>query len=332
MYKNKKAICICGVLFCILILNFFVCLRDKKYVSCSSKEKTYYLGGETIGIKLLASSVLVVGVERPDDKIQVGDIILKVNDQEIDTDSKLQEFVRKGEELRFKILRKGEEIETNILPEFNNQNNMYKLGLWVKDSSAGVGTISFYTDDKRFVALGHAITETDENLILPITAGGITKTNIYGIRKGSAKLPGELKGTISNDTIGEIFYNTQNGIFGVMENNEYLDNEKIEIGQKEKITLGDAKIYATIDGESKNEYDIRIDKVYLNASGNKNIAITITDEELIEKTGGIVQGMSGAPIVQDGKLIGVVTHVLLDNPLCGYGTFIENMIEDMEKM
>lgn len=334
IFKDKRKIALI-LLITVLVIGIITGsiykIRLNSYISCVSRPNEYYLGGEVVGIKLLASGVLVVGVDRKDSEINVGDIILKVNNESIETDSKLQEFVSKGENLELLVLRNNQEININVLPILNEETNMYRLGLWVKDSSAGVGTITFYTEDRKFAALGHAITETNENYILPITSGGITKTSIYGIRKGVSKIPGELKGIISNNAIGEIFYNTENGIFGTMEKDDYLLNEKVKIADKEDIEVGNAKIYATIDENSKKAYDIKIEKVYLNSSGNKNIAIRVTDKELIEKTGGIVQGMSGAPIVQNGKLIGVVTHVLLDDPLSGYATFIENLVEDLEK-
>lgn len=334
IFKDKKRMILLTFLIAIVIISIGIGIYKfsrSKYISCASFPKEYYLGGEVVGIKLLASGVLVVGVDRQDDLISVGDIILKANGESIDTDSRLQELVVKGESLELLVLRNGTEVNISVNPTYNEDTKMYRLGLWVKDSSAGVGTITFYTDDNKFAALGHAITETNENYILPITSGGITKTNIYGIRKGVAKVPGELKGIISNNAIGEIFYNTQNGIFGLMENLDYSLNEKIQLGDKEDVEIGDAKLYATIDENSKKAYDIKIEKVYLNSTGNKNIAIRVTDKELIEKTGGIVQGMSGAPIVQNGKIIGAVTHVLLDDPLSGYATFIEKLVEDLEK-
>ena len=208
------------------------------------------------------------------------------------------------------------------------------MGLWVKDSSAGVGTVTFYEKDTlKFAALGHAITETSNQNILPITTGGITKTEIYMIKKGIAKIPGELKGTLTNDTLGQIYTNSQNGIFGYIEDKDKFQNQEvIEISTKEEIENKEAYIYVTLDDNVKRKYKIEIEKVYLNSTDNKNIAIRIADDELISKTGGIVQGMSGAPIVQNGKLIGCITHVLLDDPLRGYGAFIENMIKDMENI
>ncbi len=334
---NKKSILICifsSVIATVLIATGIFLSNTHETVECAIKEKEYYLGGEAVGIKLLASGVLIMGVERTDTELQVGDVILEVNGCKIETDAELEEYVALGEKLSLTISRDNKTKIVEITPNYNENNQKYRLGLWVKDSSAGVGTVTFYEKDtSRFAALGHAITETTNQYILPITTGGITKTDIYMIKKGIPKIPGELKGTITNDTIGQIYCNTQNGIFGKVEDRElFSDNITIELGRKEDIELKEAYIYATLDDNIKKKYSIEIEKVFLNSTGNKNIAIKITDEELLKKTGGIVQGMSGAPIVQNGKLIGAITHVFLEDPQRGYGAFIENMIEDMNKI
>lgn len=338
MYNKKKRILIAvGVILLIAFLGsgvYWLLDSKEKAIACSVKEKEYYVGGEAVGIKLLASGVLVMGVEREELPLEIGDIILEVNGLKIETDAELEEYASLGQAMELTVSRNNEILKFNIEPKLNESTSTYRIGLWVKDSSAGVGTVTFYEKDTgRFAALGHAITETANQYILPITTGGITKTEIYMIKKGVAKIPGELKGMITNETIGQIYCNTENGIFGHMENKElYESNETIELGRKEDIELKEAYIYATLDNNVKKKYSIEIEKVYLNSEGNKNIAIKITDEELISKTGGIVQGMSGAPIIQDGKLIGAITHVFLDDPQRGYGAFIENMIEDMNSL
>lgn len=338
MYNKKKRIFIALVIILLVIVIcsgiYWILYAKEKSIECLGKEKEYCIGGEVVGIKLLTSGVLVMGVEREELPLEIGDIILEVNGSKIETDAELEEYASLGKSMELTVLRNEEKLKFTIEPKLNESNNAYRIGLWVKDSSAGVGTITFYEKDTgRFAALGHAITETANQYILPITTGGITKTEIYMIKKGVSKIPGELKGIITNDTIGQIYCNTENGIFGHFENKElYNSNETIQLGKKEDIELKEAYIYATLDDNVKKRYSIEIEKIYLNSEGNKNIAIKITDEELIAKTGGIVQGMSGAPIVQDGKLIGAITHVFLDDPQRGYGAFIENMIEDMNSL
>lgn len=334
--ENKKYIIIFAsictfILAVLLIYNKTV----KNYlVECSADNKEYILGGELVGIKLLASGVLVMGVDRDDNLIEVGDIILSANSQKIETDAALEEIAQKGDKIILKVQRNTDIFEVEITPSYNENSNKYRLGLWVKDSSAGIGTITFYEKDTNyFAALGHAITETSLNFVLPITTGGITKTEILNIKKGNPKNPGELKGTITNDTIGQIFLNTPNGIFGEITDNSFItDKSIIKIGKKDNIKLGKAYICATIDENGKKLYEVEIEKIYLNSQGNKNISIRITDNEVIEKTGGIIQGMSGAPLIQDNELIGAITHVFLDDPTRGYACFIENMIKDVSQI
>lgn len=315
-------------------LNVIYAMENKVIEKTENME--FVLGGEAAGIKLLATGVLVMGVDRLDSTLQIGDIILEVNGNKIETNLELLEYARKseGNKLNLKVNRNNENLQLNLTPVLDEISNEYKLGLWVKDSSAGVGTITFYEKNSgKFASLGHGVTETSENYILPITSGAITKTKIYSIAKGEIQLPGELKGSITSDIIGDIGLNTEKGIYGYIYNIKSLKKEEtIEIQTKSKIKEGKAYIYCTLDDNKKKEYEIEIQKVILNSTGNKNMIIKITDEKLLEKTGGIIQGMSGSPIVQDGKLVGAVTHVFLNDPTKGYAVFIENMVTDMCSM
>lgn len=341
--KKKNIILSTIVIFLLILvylfLNFNTILLaynlDKK-VEENVNNMKIVLGGEAVGIKLLATGVLVMGIDREDTNLQVGDVILKVNEQKIESNVELLSYAKasQGKELTLQVSRKEEIFSTNILPIKDEISGEYKLGLWVKDSSAGVGTITFYDkNSSRFVALGHGVTETKENYILPINSGGITYTNIYSIKKGIAKVPGELKGTITNNVIGNIHLNTERGIYGnLIDITMMKEKEEIEVLPKTHIEEGDASIYCTLDDNKVKEYQINIQKVLLNSDGNKNMIIQITDEELLNKTGGIVQGMSGSPIVQNGKLIGAVTHVFLNDPTRGYGVFAENLINEMGEL
>lgn len=332
-------VCIVVLVLAYITINFkelnSIYAMEKKVINQTANME-FALGGEAAGIKLLATGVLVMGIDREDCPLQIGDIILEVNNNKIETNLELLQYAKKseGKDLLLKVNRQESEIEISIKPELDEISNEYKLGLWVKDSSAGVGTITFYEKNTgKFASLGHGVTETNENYILPITTGAITKTKIYSITKGQVKLPGELKGSITSDIIGDIGLNTEKGIYGYIYDVESIETkETIEVLPKTKIKEKEAYIYCTLDNNEKKAYKIEIQKVILNSTGNKNMIIKIVDEELLEKTGGIVQGMSGSPIVQDGKLVGAVTHVFLNDPTKGYGVFIENMIDDMCSM
>lgn len=216
--------------------------------------------------------------------------------------------------------------------------NEYKLGLWVRDSATGVGTISFYEpSSKKFAALGHGISDVDTGELLNIETGQIVTSNIVNVTKGKKGIPGEIKGSISNGTlIGHVNENTNFGIFGDVEDITTLTYDKykdgIEIAVRDEIKLGEATILSTVEGNKTEEYKIEITEINLdNNTNNKSMQVKITDEKLIEKTGGIICGMSGSPIIQNGKLIGALTNVLVSDPQIGYGVFSDIMIKKMMK-
>ena len=299
----------------------------------------FVLGGEACGIKLLANGVLVVDVDNSKSGVEVGDIIVKVDDIPVDTNNEIIEYVNKVDIIRknkvvLALIRDNTSITKEVELVYNKVDNVYELGLWVKDSSAGVGMVTFYElTTNSFAALGHGITETKNNVILPILSGAIVKAKINSINKAEVKFPGDLRATIYKEVLGQIRKNTVNGLYGELEKSENFTEKKelIEVASKNEIKVGKAYIYCTLNNEVE-KFGIEIDNVLLDSTGNKNMIIKITDENLIKRTGGIVQGMSGSPIVQDGKLVGAVTHVFLNNPQKGYGVFIENMIEDMKSI
>ena len=313
-----------------VICIFVYSLAIYSAITVTNNEELVYLGGDAIGIKLLATGVLVVDVDRNDVDIKVSDVILKVNGNKIETNKELLNYGREGKELELEIDRKGKIIYTKIIPKLDKDLNEYKLGLYVKDSSAGVGTLSFYTNE-RFAALGHGITETKENIVLPIDSGAITRTSILSIKKGLVNDPGYIKGTITNDIYGDIYLNTSRGIYGKVKL-DLMEKDKTSyaIASKKEVKTGKALVYVTLDDMKKKEYEIVIDKI-IQSEETKNMIIRIKDKELLNITGGIIQGMSGSPIIQNGKIVGVVTHVLASNPTKGYGVFAESMYKDMIK-
>ena len=301
--------------------------------------------GEIVGIKLYTNGVMVVGmasIEGEDGNIykpyqetgiQEGDCITHVNGVEITSTNKLVEEINKtlGEEIELTFNHK-EETKTGKIKPVKNKDDKYKLGLWVRDSAAGVGTVTFYNEDtKCFAALGHAITDIDTGEVLSTSSGEIDNAQILSIVKGQKDEPGKIEGVINSDiSIGSIYNNTKFGIFGVIKNpqNVLLDfNRKMKVASRNEIKLGEAICLSGIDGEIK-EYKLEITKIYQNNNyDNKSMLINITDESLIEKTGGIVQGMSGTPIIQNGKFVGAITHVLVNNPTVGYAVFGDLMLK-----
>lgn len=305
--------------------------------------------GNAIGLKLYTKGVLVVGMSeiqgeddikyKPYEKsgIEEGDMIIKINDTEVETTDDLVECVNKsqGKELNVTYVRDNEEKTGALIPTKTN-NNEYKIGLWVRDAAAGVGTVTFYdTETGNFAALGHGITDVDTGDLINISNGEVITTNIVSITKGEKGSPGEIRGTITNgNKIGVVEKNTSLGIFGKITGKNYIgisNNDAIDVANRNEIKQGTAQIICEIETGKKEKYDIEIKKIYTaNNKDNKSMLIKVTDKKLLEKTGGIIQGMSGSPIIQDGKFIGAVTHVLVNSPDEGYAVFADMMLKQMK--
>ncbi|WP_294376712.1 SpoIVB peptidase [uncultured Clostridium sp.] len=312
------------------------------------KDLEVYPGGMPIGVRVNSEGVLVVGysdIEINSEKeespgktggLEIGDVILKVNGIEMHNSKDLSKAIKQSdkESIKVDILRHGENITKTIqLKKENNKD--YKIGLWIRDSTAGVGTMTFYDSDTgRFGALGHPITDSDTNEPFLIKSGDVLDSSIISIRKGEKGEPGELRGIFVNEECpkGTINKNTQSGIFGKLNNlNANENSKKLKVGFRDEIELGKAKIITTIDENGPQEYDIEIEKLLTQTvPSSKSMVIKITDERLLNKTGGIVQGMSGSPIIQNDKIVGAVTHVLVNKPDTGYGIYIEWMLKDAE--
>lgn len=306
--------------------------------------------GSVAGVKLYTSGVLVVGmseIEGQDKKmykpyenteITEGDTIVAINEIQIATTDDLINEVNKskGEEIKLQYIHKQETLECNITP-VKTYNSEYKLGLWVRDSAAGVGTVTFYEPSTgKFAALGHGLVDIDTEQLIQISSGEFVTTNILSIDKGEKGKPGKIQGTLDKQkTIGTITRNTGFGIYGKVEDLSSLQLDKsqeMEVASRSEITLGKAEIICSLENGKKEKYEIQIEKIFPeNNYDNKSMKIKITDNRLVEKTGGIIQGMSGSPIIQNGKLIGAVTHVLVNEPLEGYGVFGDIMIEQLYK-
>ena len=216
------------------------------------------------------------------------------------------------------------------------EENEYKLGLWVRDAATGVGTITYYDpQSKMFGALGHGILDVDTSKLIDIAKGEVITSRILSITKGEKGSPGEVQGSIDNGkVIGEVYKNTNFGIYGKLTNTDILENGKeLEVMPRDEVKTGKATIICTLDDNKRAEYEIEIERVYTATNrSNKNMIIKVTDERLLEKTGGIIQGMSGSPIIQDGKFVGAVTHVMVNNPEKGYGIFADTMLKQMKEV
>ncbi len=306
-------------------------------------------GGDLIGVKLYSKGVLIVG----ESKIQgidgnwyeaynsgtfkAGDMILKIDDYDIEEAKEIPTIINNiGEnEITITCERNGNIFEKRIKPIKCLEDNEYKLGLWVRDGAMGIGTLSFYLPEyESYAALGHGISDEDSKSLIDIENGEVYEATLISVKEGKKDVPGEIKGFLNgeNSIIGNIEVNSNNGIYGnVNDDSELNTREKIPIASKNEVKLGNAKIYCTVDeSQQVKEYDIEIQKIYSNTPGSKGMVIKVTDEELINKTGGIVQGMSGSPIIQDGKLVGAVTHVYVNDPTKGYAIFAETMLDEIK--
>lgn len=307
--------------------------------------------GSVAGIKLYTNGVLVVGmseIEGMDNKkykpyentgIEEGDTIVAINDKEIISTEDLVNKVNKSKGEKIKInFRHDENVKECSIEPVQTSTNEYKLGLWVRDSEAGVGTVSFYEPStKSFGALGHGITDMDTEQLINISSGEFITTKILNIVKGESGNPGRIQGTIDNQkNIGIILKNTKFGVYGKVDNLSSLKidtSKEMEVALRDEIKTGKATIMCSVENDKIEEYEIEIEKIYKeNNYDNKSMLIKITDKRLLDKTGGIIQGMSGSPIIQNGKFVGAVTHVLVNNPTEGYGVFGDIMIKEMKKV
>lgn len=306
-------------------------------------------GGQSIGVQLHTLGVLVVGHHQikgenkmvspgEDANIQVGDVILKINGKEIKGMEDVKPFVEKAgkedKKLNLTIKRGKETLKTTLDPVMDDKENEYRIGLYIRDSAAGIGTMTFYDPkSKKYGALGHVISDMDTQKPIEIHDGTIVRSKVTSIEKGNNGTPGEkqAKFSLKDNKIGSIRKNSAFGIFGEL--NDPISNgnydKPMPIALSHQVKEGPAKILTVIEGEEVEEFEVEIvSSVPQKFPATKGMIIQITDSELLKKTGGIVQGMSGSPIIQDGKIIGAVTHVFVNDPTSGYGVHIEWMLQE----
>ncbi|MGN1315656.1 MAG: SpoIVB peptidase [Acutalibacteraceae bacterium] len=303
-----------------------------------------YLGGYPIGLKLYADGVVIVGTEAVDTAtgpvntaekagLRLGDIIKKVNGVLVKSNTEVSEIIERNAEepIVFEVERNGKSFEVTFSAEFSVSEQKYKAGIWIRDSSAGIGTVTFCMQDGTFASLGHAVCDIDTKTALPISQGECTNAQITGFIKGQNGSAGELCGYLDSERIGVIYSNGDLGVYGCFDSLPE-GAQLYEIAEKTEVKEGEAEIVSTVENGITERYSVIIEKINDNSTDNKNLIIKITDRELIEKTGGIIQGMSGSPIIQNGKIVGAVTHVFLNDSTSGFGIFAETMLNNLESI
>ncbi|MCL1807417.1 MAG: SpoIVB peptidase [Oscillospiraceae bacterium] len=303
-------------------------------------------GGHTLGVKLQTDGLLVVGMApvqtdggtispAQDAGLMSGDMITHIQNKPVSTIPELQALTAglRGEATQISFLRNGRMLSTTLLPAKAAGDGQYRIGVWVRDSMAGIGTITFYDPESGlFGALGHGINEAETGQLLPMGSGHVLYSEVESVRAGQPGSPGELKGTFRNDKqYGYLLRNTDTGLYGTLPSPEALGPElqkPVPLARGNEVREGAAVILSNISGDQVERFHVEIIKVFPGDNETRNFMLRVTDERLLSVTGGIVQGMSGSPVLQDGKLIGAVTHVLINDPKRGYGIFAESMLRD----
>ena len=310
------------------------------------KDDKIYASGQAIGLVLKTDGVLIVGsspVLTADGEkdalsqggLKIGDIIKSIENETVENVSSISKIINedknKGRELEIKLVRKNKEVVARVKPFYDIKDENYKLGVWVRDDASGIGTLTFIKKDNRFGALGHPICDSDTKSKITLKEGKMYNCSILGVNKGKSGTPGEIKGLFMQNKgeQGVIEKNNDYGVFGNLkkDNNIVKNAVELEIGGRLSVKPGKAKIMCCIDLDKVETFDIEIIKTnFQNYSNDKSMVLRVTDEDLIKRTGGIVQGMSGSPIIQDGKIVGAVTHVFVSDPLKGFGVYVDWML------
>ena len=295
-----------------------------------------YPGGVPFGVKFMTEGILIVGFSQSNENptlkagLKINDRIISVNGKILASAQELTQIVKgcNGRTLSVTYLRNGEQHRTTITPVYSDTEGCYTTGAYVKDNGAGIGTVTYVVPETlSFAGLGHGICEGENGQLVPIQRGSVVNVTISGIVKGQKGIPGEVNGYFSSGKVGSLLKNCHCGVFGALVSlPENLPTEPLSLGLRDEIKEGRAYIYCTLDATTPKKYEIEISSIDRSATEGKCFTVKVTDPALLAKTGGIVQGMSGSPIIQNGKLVGAVTHVLINDPTTGYGIFIENML------
>lgn len=342
---KRGGLILTGLLLTIIIAGqFSVETEDTAGVQIVT-ERVLIPGGHSVGVQMDVKGALIVGLEDivtiTGEKVnpglraglQIGDMILAVNGTKVYKAYEVEQLVNEiGDEVDLQIQRKNKIIDVRLTPVINSEDGLYKLGVWIKDKTAGIGTLTYYDPvNMTFGALGHAICDPETGSVLTVNQGKLIQAKVKSVKEGKSGEPGEIQGVFyeTESPLGDLSINSELGIFGEtyhpIENRLY--QKPVVIGTEEQVEEGRAYILTTLENNEIERYEIEIEKIYKREKeGNKNMRIKVTDERLLEASGGIVQGMSGSPILQNGRIIGAVTHVLVNDPTRGYGIFIESML------
>lgn len=319
--------------FVAIILVFVLALSIIPVNAESQNTKQVILGGTPFGLKLFTNGVIIIKIDDGDNPannagLKVNDLIVSANGQKVTSNEQFKSIVENcdGKAITLGVLRDNHSLTKTIVP-VKDENHNYVLKMWIRDSTAGIGTVTYFdSTTNTFGALGHGICDSDTGLLMPLRDGEIMSATISSYNKGTDGVLGGLNGYFDNETIGNITTNNDFGVYGIY---SYTDNcTMIDVASDNEISTGSASIVSTIEGTTPKEYSVEIVKLNLTKTNGQNMIVKVTDEELIEKTGGIIQGMSGSPIIQNGKLIGAVTHVFVNSPEKGYGITISNMMSN----
>lgn len=318
-------------------------LTESAYCSADFSDIKVYPGGQTFGIKLQTNGVLVVGVGEvngpsgscmpaADAGIKAGDLITAVGDDPVDSVLSLNEHISESEGKSTLITLERDGATHTVCPIPVDDGSGYKIGVWVRDSTAGIGTLTYIIPDTlAFGGLGHGIYDSDTGILMPMKRGTVSDVVLTGVKKGRAGAPGELQGFFGTNSSGTAISNTESGVYGIFSVMPDKTEKLIPLAAETEVEVGKAEIICSVEGEAKH-YDARITKLDSSDDDLRNFIIEITDPELLSVTGGIVQGMSGSPVIQHGKLVGAVTHVMITDPTRGYGIFIERMIKGCDSL
>ncbi len=323
------------------VLKLFGVVPVKNVIVKNQSDKVVYVSGDTFGIKLYTDGVIIVGtqnVETDNGKVnpakeagvEVGDVVVSINNKKVYNSTDVENALNDNNGKEYEIVIKRDDSYRKVIlkPSYCSKEGCYKAGMWVRDSTAGIGTITYYDEDTgTFAALGHPINDVDTNRKMPLLEGEAVEAQVSKVYKATSGETGSLSCVFKKKAIGKLTDNTDCGIFGKY---EAISGNTVPypVATKQEIERGPAQIISTVADSGKEFYDIEIERIsYVEDNDNKNMVIKVVDEDLIKTTGGIVQGMSGSPIIQNGKIIGAVTHVLVNDPTRGYGIFIENMLD-----